>query len=700
MSTSDLFDCSDFREVIENDFICSLDDRYAKDMKKIKAGKYRLFVQCKIEYEWAKYVCREFKCPNIKEIKPFNFDQEIITRIKEIEKKTKHDVKAIELTVGEFFFPQNLRRFVHIGMTSEDTNSIAVIMTMRENTIVISDYVGKLLKKIYKLSSMMDRDGATYVCARTHGQKAIPTTWATRINTIAGAINRNLDELNNNMPNMVKFGGAINGLDCIQTMLNTQFGINKRDARKFVNKSPLFSGKHLCRDEFAFQTPLYDHHAKHFQTISRIALLLQKLAMDLWDGYKTDHFTLNVAKDQVGSYVMCQKINPIGLENGAGNMKKVVTMCHHMSTELQCFILERDIRDSTQLRDIPMIYGYFVLGIKSIMRDISNIRLAEYNRFDNEVVNNGQVFSAQVMTALNVILYNQNNEETNNEENDNEETNNETNKEEKETVYEKVRKMTQGKTFTIVQFYITFAPIFSKFNRIDDLRHIMKMGTKFIPYQTYMDLLPTVTIATSNKGKQDEYRKYFTNYGCDIDFIDYTGKEPIAKHSIVVNYKACYMNSIINDVKEIYSEFIIVEDTALEVYQYDQENNKQVINKFGINIKHAIDELKDYIGYHADFKLIMAYYDENVRGVRYCEKIVKGMIVESKGDNGFGFDSMFKPIGSDKTLGEMTCDEKEEYNPRRMAVNEFINNTNKYIGDNLLLYDDVYFRWNGEFQDE
>lgn len=627
-----------------------LDSRYKGKVEEIRSEKYRLYVQCKTEYLWAQYVISKLCVNQNYTIKKFEFNQGLIDLIKEKEEVTKHDVKAIELSVAETFFPPELHNYVHIGLTSEDINSVSIVMLMRENANIICGQIYDLLHVIE--NNLIPTFKDYMICARTHGQKAVTTTWSKRFDTMYTAINTNLLKLKYGDFNVVKFGGAINQCHCMKALLRTinNDQCSDSDISEFINESPLFKSGSLKRDIAAFQTPLYDTHAEHFQTISRIAHLISKLAMDVWQGCKDDHFDLDLPTSQVGSSVMCQKKNPIGFENGAGNMNLVVTLCNHMANNIQEYILERDIRDSTQLRNIPLIYGHFMVGIKSIINDLESIKPSSLLMSQKEVIENGQIFSAEIMTALRILYPDMD-------------------------VYDHIRKITQGKQMTMHEMYITVAPMFSQKNRIELLRTIMMMQ----PGGHFGKELPFIRINTSNPDKQKEFERYFAHYGYYVAFKHENVKEPRADHSIVANYKACRCAST-----HIYDKRIVLaEDTALHVEGED----------VGSNVKHLLHRLRDYVGSKACFSVIISYYDHESNRVYFHRGQTSGIIVEPRG-NGFGFDNVFQPINSDKTYGEMTPEEKEINNARKKAVESFV----KKIKSSSSVSTECIFKWSGGFQ--
>ena len=379
-----------------------LDGRYSKKVSEItelfseKALIQKRFI---IEIEWLLFVLNEsfyktikISKVDIKKINKFknNFDQSYAKKIKSIENKTNHDVKAIEYFINDYFKKNKLKKFipyVHLGLTSEDVNSLAYALMIREikdKTIVSINTLNKELKSLatkYKKISFL---------ARTHGQPASPSTLGKEILVFNKRLERQTDQLKSINP-MAKWGGATGNYHTI--LLANKNKDPVKIATKFIRK---FKVEH---NVVTTQIEPHDWIAETCHALIRVNNIVNDLNNDMWMYIANDIFSLKTIKDEVGSSTMPHKVNPIDFENSEGNIGLANSMLNFFAEKLPISRLQRDLSDSTTLRNIGVAFGYSVISYKSTLKGLQKIT-PNKNRINEELDNNWIVLSEAVQTIM------------------------------------------------------------------------------------------------------------------------------------------------------------------------------------------------------------------------------------------------------------------------------------------------------------
>ena len=379
-----------------------LDGRYSEKVSEItelfseKALIQKRFI---IEIEWLLFVLNESFYKTIKiskvDINKINkfknkFDQSYAKKIKSIENKTNHDVKAVEYFINDYFKKNKLKKFipyVHLGLTSEDVNSLAYSLMIREvkdETIVSINTLNKELKSLatkYKKISFL---------ARTHGQPASPSTLGKEILVFNKRLERQTDQLKSINP-MAKWGGATGNYHTI--LLANKNKDPVKIATKFIRK---FKVEH---NVVTTQIEPHDWIAETCHALIRVNNIVNDLNNDMWMYIANDIFILKTIKDEVGSSTMPHKVNPIDFENSEGNIGLANSMLNFFAEKLPISRLQRDLSDSTTLRNIGVAFGYSVISYKSTLKGLQKIT-PNKNKINEELDNNWIVLSEAVQTIM------------------------------------------------------------------------------------------------------------------------------------------------------------------------------------------------------------------------------------------------------------------------------------------------------------
>lgn len=313
-------------------------------------------------------------------------------RIKEIEKTTNHDVKAVEYFVKEAFREYGLdhyTEFVHFGLTSQDINNTAVPLSLRN--AVHQVYYPLVEQLLEKLKDLQDEWSDIAMLARTHGQPASPTRLGKEIKVFKERIDIQLGLLKA-IPCSAKFGGATGNFNAHNVAYPWVDWAGF--ANVFVNET-----LGLERSQVTTQIEHYDNLAASFDNLKRINTILIDLCRDLWTYISTDYFKQSIKKGEVGSSAMPHKVNPIDFENAEGNLGVANALFEHLSSKLPVSRLQRDLTDSTVLRNIGVPLAHTVISLKAILKGLGKISV---NRtvIDSDLENNWIVIAEAVQTIL------------------------------------------------------------------------------------------------------------------------------------------------------------------------------------------------------------------------------------------------------------------------------------------------------------
>jgi adenylosuccinate lyase len=321
-----------------------------------------------------------------------NFSSQDAIQIKEIEKETKHDVKALEYFLKDKISNTSAKEYkelVHFGLTSQDINNTAFPLAFK--SAVNEIYFPLLQKVIEVLNDCATKWKDISMLSRTHGQPASPTRLGKEIKVFVERLEAQV-VLMKQIPFSSKFGGATGNFNAHHVAFpNFDW---KNFANHFINDK-----LGLTRQQNTTQIEHYDHLCAFFDTQKRINNILIDLNRDLWTYISMNYFNQEVLKGQVGSSAMPHKINPIDFENSEGNLGIANAIFSHLSSKLPISRLQRDLTDSTVLRNAGTPFGHSIIAMKSLIKGLSKLSVNK-NAIDKDLEENWVVVAEAIQTIL------------------------------------------------------------------------------------------------------------------------------------------------------------------------------------------------------------------------------------------------------------------------------------------------------------
>jgi adenylosuccinate lyase len=384
--------------------ISPIDGRYHDKVKDLghylsEAALIKYRVQVEIEYFIA--LC-EVPLPQLTTITPdlfeslrniySNFSEADALQIKDIEKTTNHDVKAVEYFIKEQFDQLRLsdyKEFIHFGLTSQDINNTAIPLSIKDALNEV--YLPELQQLISTLKHLSNQWSDIPMLARTHGQPASPTRLGKEIEVFVTRLEAQLESLLQ-VPHAAKFGGATGNFNAHHVAYPTT------DWKVF--------GKHFVENILGLhhsfpttQIEHYDHMATMFDALKRINTIVIDLNRDLWTYISMDYFKQQIKAGEVGSSAMPHKVNPIDFENSEGNLGYANAIFEHLSAKLPISRLQRDLTDSTVLRNVGVPFAHTLVAIKSTLKGLGKLLLNE-EKINADLEQNWAVVAEAIQTIL------------------------------------------------------------------------------------------------------------------------------------------------------------------------------------------------------------------------------------------------------------------------------------------------------------
>jgi len=382
--------------------ISPIDGRYSSQTSNLQdffSEKALIKYRLKIEIE---YFIRltELKIDGLKSWKKSNnkllrkiytdFDEKNALEIKEIEKITNHDVKAVEYFLKNKFKSlrfEKFSEFVHFGLTSQDINNSAIPLS-------IKDYIKSYKLLIQSLLKLIKQKSKEYknisMLARTHGQPASPTRLGKEFKVFEVRITEQIKQLNN-IPFSAKFGGATGNFNA------HHLTFPKINWKKFAESFMKDLGLKLSFP--TTQIEHYDNLASLFDSLKRINTILIDFNQDMWLYISMDYFKQKIKKGEIGSSAMPHKVNPIDFENSEGNLGLANSIFNHLSAKLPISRLQRDLTDSTVLRNIGVPIAHTIIGINSTIKGINKL-LVNSEKINEDLENNWIVIAEGIQNIL------------------------------------------------------------------------------------------------------------------------------------------------------------------------------------------------------------------------------------------------------------------------------------------------------------
>ena len=391
-------------ELIALTAISPIDGRYRKTTESLadyfsEFGliKYRVLVE--IEYFIA---LSEFGLPQLPNLDLVqkeslrdiykNFSINDALKIKEIEKTTNHDVKAVEYFIKEKLETLSLSKhaeFVHFGLTSQDINNTSIPLSLKEaSTNQLFPAIIEIIKKISDLSTEWKNIS---LLSRTHGQPASPTKLGKEFYVFVERLQKQFDILKN-VPFSAKFGGASGNFNAHHLAYPEKNWIDFGNS--FVNKT-----LGLDRSQFTTQIEHYDNLGAYCDAIKRINTILIDFNRDVWSYVSMNYFKQKLKDGEIGSSAMPHKVNPIDFENAEGNLGIANSLFEHLSAKLPISRLQRDLTDSTVLRNLGTPLAHSILSYNSIIKGLNKLILNE-TALKQDLENNWAVVAEAIQTIL------------------------------------------------------------------------------------------------------------------------------------------------------------------------------------------------------------------------------------------------------------------------------------------------------------
>ena len=359
--------------------------------------KYRV----KVEIEYFIALCK-LPLPQLQNVEPslypklkeiyLDFDHEDAVAIKEIENTTNHDVKAVEYFIKQKFDDlglQQYKEFIHFGLTSQDINNTAIPLSIKD--ALIESYLPALEDVLKRLAELSSDWKDIPMLARTHGQPASPTRLGKEIEVFVERLLEQLKQLKT-IPHAAKFGGATGNFNAHKIAYPTI------DWKAF-GKSYVEETLGLHHSFPTTQIEHYDHMASLFDALKRINNIIIDLDRDIWTYVSMDYFKQKIKAGEVGSSAMPHKVNPIDFENSEGNLGIANALFEYLSGKLPISRLQRDLTDSTVLRNVGVPFGHTLIGFASTLKGLNKLLLNE-QKLDEDLEKNWAVVAEAIQTVL------------------------------------------------------------------------------------------------------------------------------------------------------------------------------------------------------------------------------------------------------------------------------------------------------------
>ena len=384
--------------------ISPIDGRYFNKTEVLSdyfSEKALIFYRLKVEIEYFISLCN-LGIPQLKNFDRNKFDElrkiyisfsnEDAIEIKRIEKITNHDVKAVEYFIKDRFETLNIgefKEFIHFGLTSQDINNSAIPLSIKD--FINNVYMPKIQEVLNAIDNKCEELKDITIIARTHGQPASPTKLGKEFKVFWTRINEQIRSLKN-IPNSAKFSGAVGNFNAHKV------SYPEIDWKKF--------GQNFIENElglnYSFPTTQIEHYdsfAALCDNCRRINNILLDMCVDIWTYISHDYFKQKIIKDEVGSSAMPHKVNPIDFENSEGNLGLANSTFDFFSNKLTKSRLQRDLTDSTVLRNIGVPFGHTIISFESLLKGLKKIYVNEV-KINKDIEDNWIVVSEAIQTIL------------------------------------------------------------------------------------------------------------------------------------------------------------------------------------------------------------------------------------------------------------------------------------------------------------
>ncbi len=375
--------------------------RYVKDLAEIFSEYGLIRHRIEIEIKWFLFLMDNLGFGKINEDERNylygiieDFKAEDAEDVKSIEKKTNHDVKAVEYFLKKKMSSGGenlslLKEWVHFACTSEDINNTSYALMIKRGRAKLIELSELLLKSIEKHALEFRNDA---MMSRTHGQPATPTTMGKEMVNFAWRIREELESLSK-LPIQAKMNGATGNFNAHVSAFPQIDWLSSSETfiKEFLDVEPLY---------FTTQINPYSYIAKNLHSIIRLCGILTDLAKDMWGYISIGYFKQKIKSgDEVGSSTMPHKVNPIDFENGEGNLGLCSAVAGHIASKLMVSRFQRDLSDSTVLRNIGAVFGYIFIGSNSILKGFSKVEI-DREKLKKDLDDNLELLAEPVQTVM------------------------------------------------------------------------------------------------------------------------------------------------------------------------------------------------------------------------------------------------------------------------------------------------------------
>ena len=384
--------------------VSPIDGRYhlkTKTLEKYFSEAALIRYRVKVEIEYFIALC-ELPLPELKNLKKSdyeklrsyyqNFNNEDAIAVKTIESTTNHDVKAVEYFIKDKMTLEGFgseKEFIHFGLTSQDINNTAVPMSILDS---LNDVFTPLISELIKdLQNLADQWKHVSMLAKTHGQPASPTRLGKELFVFVERLNQQ-KEILISCKHAGKFGGATGNFNAHHVAYPSIKWVD------FANNF-LSTKLKIQRSQTTTQIEHYDHLSALFDAVKRINTIIIDLNRDIWTYISMDYFKQKIKKGEIGSSAMPHKVNPIDFENSEGNLGLANAIFEHLSAKLPISRLQRDLTDSTVLRNVGVPFSHSIIAIKSTLKGLNKLLLNK-SAIDKDLDNNWAVVAEAIQTIL------------------------------------------------------------------------------------------------------------------------------------------------------------------------------------------------------------------------------------------------------------------------------------------------------------
>ena len=386
--------------------ITPIDGRYARitnELADIFSESGLIYHRIQVELEWLKFLINDLKVNEEESGKALDlscldtllddFSEKKALRVKEIEARTNHDVKAVEYFIKEKLDEQGLssiREWVHFACTSEDINNTAYGLMIKKGRDLVVGLLKTFVEEIEKKALLFK---SVPMMSRTHGQPATPTTIGKEFINFAWRLNQEIKILEDTLI-WAKINGATGNYNA------HLFAFPDID---WISASQRFIKNHLDLEPMLFTTQINPNTAlsQLLHAMVRAAAVMIDFDRDMWGYISLGYFKQRIKKGETGSSTMPHKVNPIDFENSEGNMGLGISMMEHLAVKLQISRFQRDLSDSTVLRSLGTLFGYFTIGMKNALKGLSKLDLNQ-EMLEKDLENNQELLAEPFQTAMRV----------------------------------------------------------------------------------------------------------------------------------------------------------------------------------------------------------------------------------------------------------------------------------------------------------